>query len=531
MRKNSGLTSALGNSSSCWLSRIWSTGIFRLWRHAAREPYVLLTPVQQAAAESLVHGVASCDVLVLQGDAGSGKTTVLQRLRTAAGGELIGARQFLNALRAHPPMALEEAFYDLVNGALAKHDFVMLDDLHLIASIVESCDYPRANLLTLVLTAILDQAGSTHKKLLFAITGDVPSLLQRRAHLYQIQRLAAKDYAVVCRAYLSPELAGRVDYVKIHRFAPRLSAHQLRNASIALRTEDALNTERFIEYLESRNLTSNVEIQEVEPVRWTDLKGLDDVIHSLEAKIALPFENDSLAAEFQLTPKRGVLLVGPPGTGKTTIGRALAHRLKGKFFLIDGTIIADAGNFYDDVRQVFDAAKQNAPSIIFIDDADVLFEDQGRRGFYRYLLTMLDGLEGASTGKVCVMMTAMEAGSLPPAVVRSGRIELWLETRLPDEKSRALILSEKLSKLPLPIGEADVAMLARASRGLTGADLKAAVEDGKLLFAYDKAAGKTLRPSEVYSLDAIDRIRCNRRTYARRRTPQFAEMQFGFHME
>jgi ATP-dependent 26S proteasome regulatory subunit len=125
----------------------------------------------------------------------------------------------------------------------------------------------------------------------------------------------------------------------------------------------------------------------------------------------------------------------------------------------------------------------------------------------------------------------MEASSLPPAVVRSGRIELWLETRLPDEKSRAVILSEKLSKLPLPIGEADVAMLARASRGLTGADLKAAVEDGKLLFAYDKAAGKTLRPSEVYFLDAIDRIRCNRRTYAKRRTPQFAEMQFGFHME
>ncbi len=112
-------------------------------------------------------------------------------------------------------------------------------------------------------------------------------------------------------------------------------------------------------------------------------------------------------------------------------------------------------------------------------------------------------------------------------MVRFGRIELWLETRLPDEKSRAVILSEKLSKLPLPIGEADVAMLASASRGLTGADLKAAVEDGKLLIA----AGKTLRPSEVYFLEAIDRIRCNRRTYARRRTSQFAEMQLGFHVE
>ena len=106
--------------------------------------------------------------------------------------------------------------------------------------------------------------------------------------------------------------------------------------------------------------------------------------------------------EFKLfRSKRGVLLYGPPGTGKTTIGRALAHRLRGKFFLIDGTFIAGTQNFYNRISQVFEAAKDNAPSVIFIDDADAIFEDGEEQALYRYLLTMLDGLESESAGRVC----------------------------------------------------------------------------------------------------------------------------------
>ena len=109
--------------------------------------------------------------------------------------------------------------------------------------------------------------------------------------------------------------------------------YQIKNACLwlGLRYGEP-TTESFIDYLRSRNMTSNVDIDEVEEVSWKDLKGVDDVIEELEAKIALPFENGALTSELQLKPKRGVLLAGPPGTGKTTIGRALAHRLKGNFF-------------------------------------------------------------------------------------------------------------------------------------------------------------------------------------------------------
>ena len=139
------------------------------------------------------------------------------------------------------------------------------------------------------------------------------------------------------------------------------------------------------------------------------------MLEALEAHVIMPLENAEVSQELGLKPKRGVLLAGPPGTGKTTIGRALARRLKSKFFLLDGTVISGTPDFFPRVQRIFEAAKQNAPCIIFIDDSDVIFESGNDTGLYRYLLTMLDGLESASAGRICLMMTAMDVGNLPPA--------------------------------------------------------------------------------------------------------------------
>jgi len=113
--------------------------------------------------------------------------------------------------------------------------------------------------------------------------------------------------------------------------------------------------------------------------------------------------------------------------------------------------------------------------------------------------------------------------------LRSGRIELWLETRLPDAGARAAILGERLAHAPPPLAAADIGAITDASHGLTGADLRAVVEDGKLLFAHDRTRGGAARPAEDYFLEAIATVRSNRRNYTRRRPAQFMERrEYGF---
>jgi transitional endoplasmic reticulum ATPase len=491
---------------------------------------VSLAPAQQTAAEHLLSGMQTAGVLALRAKPGSGRTTVLREIQSRAGGTFLGIRELMAALieRRHP--GIEEPFLQILERALANYDLVIVDDLHVIAGVASHSD--RYGLLNAALAALLDDAADRGKKLMFGVAPDeVPWPISCRAYPAETDEFTAADYEWICRAYLPAGAADRLDYARLYRFAPALNAHQLKAACQWVKGERAVDADGLVQHLRSHNMTSNVEIKEVAPVDWKDLKGVDDVIQALEAKIALPFENDALVAELGLRPKKGVLLAGPPGTGKTTVGRALARRLKGKFFLIDGTFVAESDCFYDKIDQVFDAAKHNAPSVVFIDDADVIFEG-AQRGFYRYLLTLLDGLASASAGRVCVMMTAMNVASVPPAMLRSGRVELWLEMRLPDVKARAAILAEKLSRLPPAIGAADIAALASASQGLTGADLQAVVEDAKLLFAHDKMRGHPLRPAEEYYLEAIKTVRANRRNYHRSKPDRpLDDVKIGFHAD
>ena len=118
------------------------------------------------------------------------------------------------------------------------------------------------------------------------------------------------------------EQAAQIDFAKLFRFARELNAHQLKAACQWLAHHHAtISTELFIEYLRTMRLSSNVDLGEVQPVNLHDLKGVEEVIRSLEANIIVPLENDELASELNLKPKRGVLLAGPPGTGKRPSGQ------------------------------------------------------------------------------------------------------------------------------------------------------------------------------------------------------------------
>ena len=494
------------------------------------DPGFPLTPSQQKIADKLLEGLSVGEVCLLQGAAGTGKTVLLRHLARHLGGVLIPIGHFVALLRDRSPAAIEETFLELVEHHLRVATLLIIDDLHLILRVVEDYDYPRLHLFECALSALLEQSEKQRKKLVFATDLEhSPLLIRQHGYHWRLPSPEASDYEAICRYYLGNTVT-HIDYEKLHDFAPALNYHQLKHACIWVRREAPVTQEAFSDYLSTHNMVSNVDMDEVAPVDWKQLKGLDDVILELEAKIALPFENQALARQLQLKPKRGVLLAGPPGTGKTTIGRALAHRLKSKFFLIDGTVVAGSGEFYPRVERIFEGAKRNAPSIIFIDDADVIFED-GNHGFYRYLLTMMDGLESASAERVCVMLTAMDASSLPPAMLRSGRIELWLHIRLPGEEARKEILSDKLRLLPSPLSDVDLLQLAKASHGLTGADLKAVVEDAKLLFAYDQVTEAEAVAVERYFLRAIATVRSNRSNYKSKKGSSLMTNPIGFPTE
>ncbi len=473
-----------------------------------------LCPVQQQVLDALRRGLGIGSILRVSGGVGRGKSTVLRALHMQTGGALLGMREFVAASGLRHPLAIEETLHGLVLDALRAHPVVLVDDLHLLDLAGGGChSYPRSGYLNPVLMALCTFALEAGKKLVFGAAGGLAEAAAQRSYSFAIDKFKVEDYVALAEGWLGERAQG-LDFDKIYRFAPKLNAHQLKAACLWLREHPSLDTEVFMDYLRSQRLASNVDLGEVQAVDLRDLKGVDDVLRQLEINVVLPLENDLLANQLRLRSKRGVMLYGPPGTGKTTIGRAMAHRLKGKFFLIDGTFIAGTNSFYQRVMAIFEAAKDNAPAIIFIDDADAIFEEGEERGLYRYLLTMLDGLESESSGRVCVMMTAMNVASLPPALIRSGRVELWLEMRLPDAGARAQILATLVEALPGEMQPVEIPTLLAATDGFTGADLRRLVEDGKAIYAYDRSRGEDVEAPTHYLLRAVEGVRENKLRYA-----------------
>jgi ATP-dependent 26S proteasome regulatory subunit len=463
--------------------------------------------------ESLLRGLPIGSIFRVWGGIGRGKSTLLREAHQRMGGALLGMKSFVDAASQRHPTALEETIFNLVLEALKAHPVVMVDDLHLLDLAAGCHFYPRSGYLNAIMMGLCNYTLEAGRKLIFSTTGHLAEVAMQRSYSFGIDKFKVEDYAALVTGWLGSQ-APDLNFEKIFRFAPKLNAHQLKAACRWLADHPSLDTEVFIEYLRSQRLASNVNLEEVQAVDLTDLKGVDDVLRSLEINIVLPLENDALASEFKLRSKRGVMLYGPPGTGKTTVGRALAHRLKGKFFLIDGTFIAGTNNFYNRIGHVFEAAKDNAPSVIFIDDADAIFEDGEERGLYRYLLTMLDGLESESAGRICVMMTAMDVGNLPPALTRSGRVELWLEMQLPNPEARCAILTQRIDELPQELRQVDINQLTSATEGFTGADLKRLVDDGKAVYAYDRAKEFSLKAPTEYFLKAAEMVRENKQRFA-----------------
>ena len=147
---------------------------------------IVLTTVQQEAADSLWRHLAMSPVAVLSGPAGAGKTTVLKTVHAMRGGLFLGSRQLMNARHAEGPAALEEVFFRMLEDAIESHDLVLVDDLALVANAASGGGDGRVHLLDAALTAILAEARVRGRKLVFAVEDNIPWPIRRRAQIVHL---------------------------------------------------------------------------------------------------------------------------------------------------------------------------------------------------------------------------------------------------------------------------------------------------------------------------------------------------------
>jgi AAA+ superfamily predicted ATPase len=473
----------------------------------------VLSPSQARAFDFLCAHYQQAPLLHLQGDSQVGKTIVLRMLQQRTGAFWVDIQAIAQAVERRHPLAIEEGVLQVLSEAIAHHALVLVDDFDYCYRFANQCgEYIRTNYHETVLKVLVELAASRKATLVVATTDSLPHTLAQKSLTIVIEDFQVADYQFLIE-HLTKRDCSNLQYDHLHRLAPHLDCRDLIRFCVWIDQQPEATTADILDYVRSQGLSSNVNTGEVQRVSLDELFGVDRLRESLEQNIILPLENLDLAAELGLTPKRGVILAGPPGTGKTTVGRALAHRLRGKFFLIDGTMISGTDRFYYEVDWTFRQAVQNAPSVVFIDDSDVIFESGREHGLYRYLLTKLDGLESISSSHVCVMLTAMDLGNIPPALMRSGRIELWLETQLPDDPARKGLLSALFGSKFRVSDEGCWTKLVDKTRGLSGADLKRVVQDAKLLLASDRVKQRPTLHFEDYLITAIDELSTAQRSY------------------
>ncbi|EQB40513.1 peptidase M41 [Sulfurimonas hongkongensis] len=234
---------------------------------------------------------------------------------------------------------------------------------------------------------------------------------------------------------------------------------------------------------------SRVEIQNApleaikSDVKFSDIGGISDVKIELEEIIDF-MKKPTRYKNFGARMPRGVLLIGPPGVGKTMIAKAVAHEAGVPFFYQSGASFVQiyVGMGAKRVHELFLAAKNSAPSIIFIDEIDAVgkkregVRNDEREATLNQLLTEMDGFEGQSG--IIVIAATNKIDVLDSALLRAGRFDRRVFVELPTKKERAAILEKYLSRVP---NDLEVMKIAKMTVGFNGAALAALVNEAALL--------------------------------------------------
>ena len=222
-------------------------------------------------------------------------------------------------------------------------------------------------------------------------------------------------------------------------------------------------------------------------VSYEDIGGLGPQIKRIREMVEIPLRYPEVFRKLGIEPPKGVLLYGPPGSGKTALARAVANETDAFFTSISGPEII--GKYYGEsearLRAVFEEAGKHAPAILFIDEIDAIApkreemggEKQVERRVVAQLLALMDGLE--SRGKVIVMAATNIPNALDPALRRPGRFDREISVPIPNRQGRLEILQIHSRGMPLN-ADVDLAGLAARTHGFVGADLEALAKEAAM---------------------------------------------------
>ncbi len=256
-----------------------------------------------------------------------------------------------------------------------------------------------------------------------------------------------------------------------------------------------------------------VEIAEekIPDITYEDIGGLDEEIRKVREMVEIPLKYPEIFERLGVSPPAGVLLYGPPGSGKTLLARAVANECDANFILLNGPECVN--KFYGEsekrIRDLFDEAEKNAPSIIFIDEIDAIapkreeVHGEVERRMVSTLLTKMDGLK--SRGKVVVIAATNRPHSIDPALRRPGRFDREISIGVPDKKGRLNVLKIHTRNMPLT-KDVNLEDIANITHGFVGADISALCKEAAMNVLRKVLPNLKLREKEEISKDVLEKL-------------------------
>ncbi|MBU0662042.1 MAG: CDC48 family AAA ATPase [Candidatus Diapherotrites archaeon] len=227
------------------------------------------------------------------------------------------------------------------------------------------------------------------------------------------------------------------------------------------------------------------ELSGIPKVAYEDIGGLEEEIRKVREMIELPMKYPEIFRKLGISPPKGVLLHGTPGTGKTLLAKAVANETQAHFISVDspGIMSKFVGEAEERVRQVFKEAEKNAPSIVFFDEIDSIAPKRDEvmgeveRRVVAQILSAMDGM--GARGNIIVIAATNRINSLDDALRRPGRFDREIEIGVPDRKGRIEILQIHTRGMPLA-KDVDLEHYASITHGFVGADLESLAKESAM---------------------------------------------------